>query len=594
MKKVGIDHQTRNRIFRSLKRLEAANLPDALDRHGVDLPTIRRVMTELNQSRQIDPLHAPVKALRGDKKALKTLDILGLQRPDKAWLAQMNKFLALVEPGKPRAADLVKRVEAAKQELRILRKQRKTAVGALGELKGVCEVVCYLQSVNRPVNRRTAFAQFLKSKELCRGNFSQATVEAAFDLLMRHGAGESGAMKAFQKAHDEAVALEQKLSERIADLESLTDPSHVGKAVDVIARMKPSKARDELELVTEALVEARKKLQKALDEILNSNLSKARAKRQVDVAARSFAKAFTVAVSILGGKTGLRLAEAFSHLVLENTFNFAGHGGKFDRYRGKSTVHGNFNRASFRNAVVTSTEGGSFRKADFSGATLGTLRGDFSGAKFNGTILKSGMSVVLSGRFDEVNFSNLRIESPIDILSSSFRGARIRPEMVCPIIDAVAPRETIGLRGKGANLVREAQEVAERAIADVRQVLERIGSRAHGLSFTLHGLVKRLEDMSPTRALSTMNRILLNFSTREGTSAGQMGRKEQLEKLGEILPLETLTAKLDAAFDKMMAIKDQAPGTTVMDVVRNELQQGTAAVSRNYLIVDAAGAQPAK
>lgn len=166
--------------------------------------------------------------------------------------------------------------------------------------------------------------------------------------------------------------------------------------------------------------------------------------------------------------------------------------------------------------------------------------------------------------------------------------------MVCPIIDAVAPRETIGLRGKGANLVREAQEVAERAIADVGPVLERTGSRAHGLPFTLHGLVERLEDMSPTRALSTMNRILLNFSTREETSAGQMGRKEQLEKLGEILPLETFTAKLDAAFNKMMAIKDQAPGTTVMDLVRNELQQATPGVSRNYLIGGAAGAQPPK
>jgi hypothetical protein len=136
MKKVGIDHQTRNRILRSLKRLEVTNLPDALDRHGADLLTIRRVMTELNQSRQIDSLHAPVKALRGDKKAIKTLDILGLQRPDKAWLAQMNDLLALVEPGKPRAAGLVKRVEAARQELRILRQKRKTAIGALGELKG--------------------------------------------------------------------------------------------------------------------------------------------------------------------------------------------------------------------------------------------------------------------------------------------------------------------------------------------------------------------------------------------------------------------------------------------------------------------------
>src|ERR1017187_5317606 len=401
---------------------------------------------------------------------------------------------------------------------------------------------------------------------------------------MRHGAGESGAMKAFQKAHDEAMALEQKLSESIADLEGLTDPSHVGKAVDVIARTKPSKARDELELATEALVEARKKLRKALDEILNSNLSKAQAKRQVDVAARSFAKAFTVAVSILGGKTGLRLAEGCRHLVLANTFNFNGVGGKFDRYKGEAIVHGNFDRASFRNAVVASTEGGSFRKADFSGATLGTLRGDFSGARFNGTTLKSRMSVVLSGRFDGVNFANVRIESPIDILSSSFRGASIRPEMVCPIIDAVAPRETIGLRGKGANLVREAQEVAERAIADVGQVLERTGSRAHGLPFTLHGLVERLEDMSPTRALSTMNRILLNFSTREETSAGQMGRKEQLKKLGEILPVEALTAKLDAALDSIMAIKDRAPGTTIMDEARNRLRHGTEAVSCNYLI----------
>ena len=73
-----------------------------------------------------------------------------------------------------------------------------------------------------------------------------------------------------------------------------------------------------------------------------------------------------------------------------------------------------------------------------------------------------------------------------------------------------------------------------------------------------------------------------------------MGRKEQLENLGEILPLETLTAKLDAAFDKMMAIKNQAPGTIIMDVVRNELRQGTAAVSCNYLIGGAAGAQPSK
>ena len=551
-------------------------------------------MAELDQSRQIDSLHAPDDALRGAKKALKTLDILGLQRPGRTWLAQMNKFLALVEPGKPRAADLVERVEAAKQELRVLRKKRKTAIGALGELKGACEVVCYLQSVNRPVNKRTVFAQFLNSKNLCGGNFSRAKVESAFDLQMRHGAGEAGAAKAFQKAHDEVVAVEQKLAERIADLETLTDPSHVGKAVDVIARMKPSRARDELELVTEALAEARRKLLKVLDDNPNINRTVAQAKRQVEIVTRSFGRALVRATSVVGGKKGLRLAEACGHLVLANTFNFAGHGGKFDRYRGKSTVHGNFNRASFRNAVVTSTEGGSFRKADFSGATLGTLRGDFSGAKFNGTILKSGMSVVLSGRFDGVNFSNLRIESPIDILSSSFRGARIRPEMVCPIIDAVAPRETTGLRGKGANLVREAQEVAERAIADVRQVLERIGSRAHGLSFTLHGLVKRLEDMSPTRALSTMNRLLLNFSTREETSAGQMGRKEQLENLGEILPLETLTAKLDAAFDKMMAIKDQAPGTIIMDVVRNELRQGTAAVSCNYLIGGAAGAQPSK
>jgi hypothetical protein len=157
MKRAGINHQTRNKVFRSLKRLEATSLPDALDRHGADLPTIRRVMAELDQSRQIDSLQVPDKALRGDKKALKTLDILGLQRPDKAWLAQMNKFLALVEPGKPRTADLVRRVEAAKQELRVLRKGRKTAIGALGELKGVCEVVCYLQSVNRPVNRRTVF-----------------------------------------------------------------------------------------------------------------------------------------------------------------------------------------------------------------------------------------------------------------------------------------------------------------------------------------------------------------------------------------------------------------------------------------------------
>ena len=208
--------------------------------------------------------------------------------------------------------------------------------------------------------------------------------------------------------------------------------------------------------------------------------------------------------------------------------------------------------------------------------------------------MKARMSVVLSGRFDGVNFSTVRIESPIDVLSSSFRGARIRPEMVCPIIDAVAPRETIGLRGKGANLVREAQEVAERAIGDVGQVLERIGSRAHGLSFTLHGLVKRLEDMSPTRALSTMNRLLLTFSAREETSAGQMGRKEQLEKLGEILPVEALTAKLDAALDSIMAIKDRAPGTTIMDEARNRLRHGTEAVSCNYLIGGATGAQPPK
>src|ERR1035441_4628029 len=564
MKKVGIDHQTRNRIFRSLKRLEVTNLPDALDRHGADLLTIQRVMMELNQSRQIDSLHAPVKALRGDKKAIKTLDILGLQRPDKAWLAQMNELLALVEPGKPRAAGLVKRVEAARQELRILRQKRKTAIGAFGELKGVCEVVCYLQSVNRPVNRRTAFAQFLKSKELCRGNFSQATVEAAFDLLMRHGAGESGAMKAFQMAHDEAMALEQKLSERIADLEGLTDPAHVRKAVDVIARMKPSKARDELELVTEALVEARKKLQKALDEILNSNLSKARAKRQVDVAARSFAKAFTVAVSILGGKTGLRLAEAFSHLVLENTFNFAGHGGKFDRYKGKAIVHGNFNRASFRNAVVTTTEGGSFRKADFSGATLGTLRGDFSGARFNGTILKSRTSVVLSGRFDGVDFSKVMIESAIDVLRSLFRGATIRPEMVSPIINALAPTDTIGLKGEGAELVCEAQKVAGRAIAEVGSVLDKMADRDHGLPIEFTGLVKRLTDMPAPSAISTMQEILSHFTTGEETVAGLIGIKDQFEKLGGVLPLDAFAAKLDLAFNNIEAIKVRAARTTML------------------------------
>src|ERR1035441_1778772 len=92
-------------------------------------------MAELDQSRQIDSLHAPDDALRGAKKALKTLDILGLQRPGRTWLAQMNKFLALVEPGKPRAADLVERVEAAKQELRGLRKKRKTRTLARSELK---------------------------------------------------------------------------------------------------------------------------------------------------------------------------------------------------------------------------------------------------------------------------------------------------------------------------------------------------------------------------------------------------------------------------------------------------------------------------
>ena len=419
-------------------------------------------------------------------------------------------------------------------------------------------------------------------------------MEAAFDLLMRHGAGESGAMKAFQKAHDEAMALEQKLSERIADLESLTDPSHVGKAVDVIARMKPSKARDELELVTEALMEARKKLQKALDEILNSNLSKAQAKRQVDVAARSFAKAFTVAVSILGGKTGLRLAEACRHLVLANSFNFNGVGGKFDRYKGKAIVHGNFDRASFLNAVVASTEGGSFRKADFSGATLGTLRGDFSGARFNGTTLKSGTSVVLSGQFEGVDFSKVIIESPIDILQSSFRGATIRPAMVCAMIDTLSSAATIGLKGEGAELVREAQETAEKAIAQVGPVLENIGDRDHGLPCTLNGLVKRLQDMSPTRAVSTMYRFLLHFSAREETSAGQMGRKEQLEKLAESLPLETLTAKLDAACEKIMTIKGQAPGTTIMDEARNRLRHGTGVVSCNHLIGGGSGARPAK
>ena len=73
-----------------------------------------------------------------------------------------------------------------------------------------------------------------------------------------------------------------------------------------------------------------------------------------------------------------------------------------------------------------------------------------------------------------------------------------------------------------------------------------------------------------------------------------MGRQEQLDKLGEVLPLETLTATLDAAFDKILAIRNQAPGTTIMDVVRTELRQDTAAVSCKYLIGGAAGAQPPK
>jgi hypothetical protein len=49
------------------------------------------------------------------------------------------------------------------------------------------------------------------------------------------------------------------------------------------ARMKPSKARDELELVTEALAEARRKLLKVLDDNPNINRTVAQAKRQVEI-----------------------------------------------------------------------------------------------------------------------------------------------------------------------------------------------------------------------------------------------------------------------------------------------------------------------
>ena len=563
MKKIGIDHESRNKIFRSLRRLEATGLADALYRLGVDLPMIRRVMAELNQSRQIDSLQAPDKALRGDKQALKTLDILGLQRPDQHALAGINKFLALVETKEKGEAELVRRVNAAKAELRLLRPEWRSAFNVFFALKGTCKAMHHLQSIGQPVSKRAVYSQFLKSKDFS-GTFTQATIEAAYRLLMRHGAGKNGAIKACPNAFDEANSAQRMLLDRINDLERITTPSHVRKAVAILSCLQQSNLRDWLEFAAENLSQARKSHAAALSGSPNSNLTITQARHKVDEAKQTFAKALRRAVNAVGGKTGLGLAGDSRHLVPLDSFNFEGHSGKFDSFKGKGIARGNFDRASFKNAVGLITHGGSFCKADFSGSTVGTLRGNFSGARFDGATFKSRWSVLLTGKFDGVDFSKVRIKSPIDILRSSFRGATIRPEMVNPIINALAPTETIGLKGEGAELVREAQKVAGRAIAEVGSVLERMADRDHGLPIEFTGLVKRLTDMPAPSAISTMQEILSHFTTGEDTVAGLIGTKDQFEKLGEMLPLAAFAAKLDLAFNSIEAIKVRAARTTML------------------------------
>jgi hypothetical protein len=187
-----------------------------------------------------------------------------------------------------------------------------------------------------------------------------------------------------------------------------------------------------------------------------------------------------------------------------------GSGGDFAGFTGR-LPQGVFDGAVFRGAVITYIpEGNSFRRSDFTDATLPAfVHENFSGACLDGVVC-SGSPLSISGNFSGVDLTRVAVDLAAAI-SVILRGAWVTKEMVDSVLRNVPIPNLVGIRGPGAEEVLATIELVHRMI----NVVE-----AMGLPGT-SGLIDDARTATPKAAARMLKRHLRLWRRRCNTPPGR-------------------------------------------------------------------------